>query len=230
MPQEWKTSDIGERWFKEAVLGSEGGDPSLMSRLRDLTRLAGVIVTGVLSRRPVQPLGDEARRQLPGDELVSGNATQWTDGITIRARPTEIWPWLVQMGCRRAGWYSYDRLDNSGIPSADRIVPEFQSVEVGDVFPWTPTADDGFVVRAIKPEQALVFGEDTQFTWAIVLQPIDETSTRLVTRTRMLYENLAQRLMLELSFRPIDFGMKRRQLLNLKRSVEARVVAGSNRP
>src|SRR4029078_6473553 len=82
MPQEWKTSDIGERWFKEAVLGSEGGDPSLMSRLRDLIRLAGVIVTGVLSRRPVQPLGDEARRQLPGDELVSGNATQWTNGVT----------------------------------------------------------------------------------------------------------------------------------------------------
>src|SRR6185369_8053572 len=90
---------------------------------------------------------------------------------------------------------------------------------------WTPTADDGFVVRAIKPEQALVFGEETQFTWAFVLQPIDETSTRLVTRTRMLYENLAQRLMLELSFRPIDFGMKQRQLLNLKRSVEAKVVA-----
>jgi hypothetical protein len=195
-----------------------------------MTRLAGVIVTGVLSRRPVQPIGDEARRQLLGDELVPGKAIQWTDAITIRARPTEIWPWLVQLGCRRAGWYSYDRIDNSGIPSADRIVPEFQSAEVGDIFPWTPLADDGFVVRAIEPERALVLGEESQFTWAFALQPIDETRTRLVTRTRMSYENLAQRLFLEVSFRPIDFGMQRRQLLNLKRRVEAKVTAGSNMP
>ena len=74
--------EIGLRWFKEAVPGSEEGDPSLMNRLRDLIRLAGVIVTGVLSRRPVQRLGDEARRQLPGDELVSGKLVQWTDGVS----------------------------------------------------------------------------------------------------------------------------------------------------
>jgi hypothetical protein len=52
--------------------------------------------------------------------------------ITIRARPAEIWPWLVQMGCRRAGWYSYDGLDNGGVPSAERIVPELQRAEVGE--------------------------------------------------------------------------------------------------
>jgi hypothetical protein len=222
-----KLMEIGQRWFKEAVAGSEGGDSSLMNRLRDQIRLAGVIVTGVLSRRPVQPLGDEARRQLPGDELVSGKLMQRTDCVTIRARPTEIWPWLVQMGCRRAGWYSYDRLDNSGIPSADRIVPEFQRVEVGDIFPWTPTADDGFVVRAVEPERALVLVEESLFTWAFVLQPIDETSTRLVTRARVSYERLADVLTLRLFFRPIDFGMQRRQLLNLKRRVEATVAAGS---
>ncbi len=212
MPQEnW---DIGLRWLR-------GEDSSLINRLPDAIRLAGVIVTGVLSRQPVRPLGDEARRPLPGDEVVPGKL-QWTQGVTIRARPTEIWPWLVQLGCRRAGWYSYDRLDNGGVPSADRILPEFQRVEVGDILPWTPTADDGFIVRAVEPERALVLGEDTgSFTLALVLEPIDATSTRLIARARAWYESLAGGLMVRLVWPPVHFGMQRRQLLNLKRRVEA---------
>ena len=179
-------------------------------------------MTGVVSRRPVRPLGDEARRPLPGDELVPSAKVQWTHGITIRARPPEIWPWLVQTGCRRAGWYSYDGLDNGGVPSADRIVPELQRVEVGDIFPWTPVAEDGFVVRAVEPERALVLGDDAgSVTWTFALEPIDEASTRLITRARGDYERVAVGLMLGLVWRPIHFGMQRRQLLNLKRRVEA---------
>lgn len=215
MPQEnW---DIGWRWLK--------GDSSLVNRLPDAIRLAGVMVTGVLSRRPVRPLGDEARRPLPGDELVSAKVQQ-THGVTIHAPPTDIWPWLIQMGCRRAGVYSYDRLDNGGVPSADRIVPEFQHVEVGDILPWTPTADDGFIVRSVQPERALVVGEDTgSFTWAFVLEPIDATSTRLIARVRTCYQSLAYALMVRLVWRPIHFGMQRRQLLNIKRRVEATAAA-----
>src|SRR5512146_1377829 len=132
--------EIGWRW-----LG--GGGPSLKNRLRDAISLAGAIATGVRSPRAVRPLSDEAWRPLPGDELVPARV-QWTNGVTIHARPSEIWPWLVQMGCRRAGVYSYDGLDNGGVPSADRIIPAFQHVEAGDVLPWTPTDNDGFVVRA----------------------------------------------------------------------------------
>jgi hypothetical protein len=77
--------------------------------------------------------------------------TQWTKGITIRGRPSEIWPWVVQMGCNRAGWYSYDGLDNSGVPSAETTIPELQRVEVGDVFPWTRTNRDGFIVIVVQP-------------------------------------------------------------------------------
>ncbi|MBX7435367.1 hypothetical protein JDV09_25170 [Mycobacterium sp. Y57] len=205
----------------------KGEDSSFIDRLPDAIRLAGVIVTGVVSRRPVRPLGDEAGRPFPGDELVPAKA-QWTHGVTIRARPSEIWPWLVQIGCRRAGAYSYDGLDNGGVPSADRIIPELQHVEVGDIFPWTPKADDGFIVRAIAPERALVLGEDTgSFTWTFVLEPIDATSTRLLARVRSWYESLAMGLMLRLVMRPVHFGMQRRQLLNLKRSVEATAAAGS---
>lgn len=214
VPQEnW---DIAWRWLK-------GGDPSLVKRLGDAIRLAGAIVAGVVSRRPVRPLGDEARRSLPGDELVQAKK-QWTNGATIRARPSEIWPWLVQTGCGRAGWYSYDRLDNGGVSSADRIITDFQHVEIGDILPWTPTADDGFVVRGVERERTLVLGDDQgSFTWAFVLEPIDETSTRLVTRARAWYESLAGRFIIVFIWHPIHFGMQRRQLINLKRRVEAGV-------
>lgn len=121
------------------------------------------------------------------------------------------------MGCRRAGWYSYDGLDNGGVPSADRIVPELQRVEVGDVFPSEPTADDSFIVRVVESERVLVLDDDAPpVTWTFALEPIDETSTRLMTRMRG-----DAKLLLGLLWRPIHFGMQRRQLLNLKRRVEA---------
>lgn len=205
--------DIGWRWLT-------GGDPSLPKRLRDVFRLAAVIVTGPVSQRPVRAAGDEARRRLPGDEVVPAKV-QYTNAITIHARPSEIWPWLVQMGCRRAGVYSYDGLDNGGVPSADRIIPELQHIEVGDVLPWTPKGEDGFIVRVVEPERALVLGEATgSISWAFVLEPIDETSTRLIARGRTWYKTPFARLMVGL-FHPIHFGMQRRQLLNLKRRVEA---------
>ena len=193
-----------------------------MALIRDALRLLGVLVTAVASRRPVRPLGDEATRSLPGDELVADAKIRWNHAITIRAGGAEIWPWLVQMGCRRAGWYSYDGLDNGGVRSAERIVPEFQQARVGDIFPMTPKAQDRFVVRMVDPERALVLGDDAgSMSWAFVLEPVDETSTRLITRSRGAIDRLALGLMLKIFWHPLDFGMQRRQLLNLKRLVEA---------
>jgi hypothetical protein len=173
-------------------------------------------------RRPVRPVAGEAERSLPGDKLVADAKIGWTHAITIDARPAAIWPWLVQMGCRRAGWYSYDGLDNAGVPSADRILPEFQQVQVGDILPMTPTAEDRFVVRAVEPERALVLGDDVgSMSWAFVLEPVGATGTRLITRSRGAYDRLVLGLMLKVVWHPVHFGMQRRQLLNLKRLVEA---------
>ena len=123
-------------------------------------------------------------RPLPGDELIADATIRWNHAITIRARPADIWPWLVQMGCRRAGWYSYDGLDNGGVPSAERIVPELQRFQVGGIFPMTPKAQDRFVVRVAVPGRVLVLGDDArQMSWAFVLEPAGEASTRL-TRSR----------------------------------------------
>ena len=119
----------------------------------------------------------------PGDELVADPKLRWNVATTIDARPAEIWPWLVQMGCRRAGWYSYDGLDNGGVRSADRIIAELQEVQVGDVFPMRPQDSDTYVVRRIEPERALVIGDAAGgMSWAFVLEGVDEHATRLITR------------------------------------------------
>jgi proline iminopeptidase len=99
----------------------------------------------------------EKAKPLPGDDLVPDAEAVDTRGIEIAAPPEQVWPWLVQMGYGRAGWYSYDELDTSH-PSADHIVPELQSLGIGDVMPTHPGG--GFEVRVLKPEKTLVLYAD----------------------------------------------------------------------
>jgi hypothetical protein len=195
---------------------------SLVGRIWDASHLLGVLVTYVVSHRPVRRLADETSRVLPGDELVAKPKLRWQHAITIRARPADVWPWLMQMGCGRAGWYSYDALDNGGVPSADRIVPELQQVQVGDIFPIRPQDEETFVVRLVEPERAIVIGDAAGgMTWAFVLEPVDEHTTRLITRIRATYDGRALGLFFRLFWHPVHFAMQRRQLLNLKRLAEA---------
>ena len=100
----------------------------------------------------------EAQRILPGDDLVSSPQASDTRGLTIAAPPSAVWPWLVQMGYGRGGWYSYDAIDMSR-KSVSEIHPEWQSLAIGDVVPTDPRG--GFVVKAIDPEKALVLYYDT---------------------------------------------------------------------
>ena len=96
---------------------------------------------------------------LAGDDLVAEPSFVETRGIDIGATPDEIWPWLVQMGYGRAGWYSYDALDMKG-PSADRVRPELGELALGDVMPTHPGG--GFTVRVIEAPRALVLYSDTE--------------------------------------------------------------------
>ena len=95
----------------------------------------------------------DATRLLPGDELIASPSGSETRGITIKAPATAIWPWLVQMGYDRAGWYSYDALDVPK-PSADELVPEWQSIDVGSMMATHPGG--GFEVVQLEPDRALV--------------------------------------------------------------------------
>ena len=101
----------------------------------------------------------EADLHLPGDDLIAAPSHVETRGIDIAAPPSKVWPWLVQMGFGRAGWYSYDAMDMKG-HSADAVVPEFQSIYVGDVMPTHPGG--GFMVKVVEPDRALVLYTDTE--------------------------------------------------------------------
>lgn len=105
----------------------------------------------------------EAAKPLPGDEIVTGGVTAETRGITIEAPASAVWPWLVQMGFGRAGWYSYDAVDMRG-SSAGRVLPEHQSLAVGDIVPTHPGG--GFVVKDIEPERHLVLYLDSEMVRA----------------------------------------------------------------
>lgn len=131
----------------------------------------------------------EVRRAMPGDDLSPNAGFLATRAITIRGTPEAVWPWLVQMGFGRAGYYGYDILENIGSPrgirSADRIVPELQHYSVGDSVPISSVATMQF--SAIEPNRYLIWagrtgGTNGAFTWA--LYPVDASHTRLVSRIR----------------------------------------------
>jgi hypothetical protein len=121
---------------------------------------AGAVIGFVKARAQFRTWGinpEEIAKPLPGDEIVADAEAVDTRGIDIAAPPRDVWPWLVQMGYGRAGWYSYDELDMN-LPSADRIVPELQHLEVGDLLPTHPGG--GFEVRIVEPRKALVVYAD----------------------------------------------------------------------
>ena len=104
---------------------------------------------------------EEAFGSLPGDEVVPHPMLEWTRGITIARSPAQVWPWLVQMGYHRGGWYTNEWVDRViwrvDARNTDRILPECQDLSVGDVVPDGPECAAYFWVRAIEPERAIVY-------------------------------------------------------------------------
>jgi len=132
----------------------------------------------------------ERRQALPGDSFVHDAAGAVMHAVTIAAPPESVWPWLVQMGAARAGWYSYDWIDNDGRPSATTIVPALQHLTVGDIMPSLPGAMDSFVVAAITPARDLVLTVAAEngsnlASWDFFLEPIGASATRLMVRGRI---------------------------------------------
>jgi hypothetical protein len=111
-----------------------------------------------------QATPEEDRRTLPGDALIAHPVVSLTYAITIDVPPDRVWPWLVQMGCGRAGWYSYDWLDNGGRPSATTIDPAWQQVAIGDVLPGAPGMREAFVVIDVVPARMLLLGVPAEHT------------------------------------------------------------------
>jgi len=130
---------------------------------------------------------DERRRPMPADDLIQHPMARVTAAITIHASPRQIWPWLVQIGSGRAGWYSYDRIDNGGHPSSSSILAEHQHLAPGDIVPAIPGSTDAFIVAEVEPPSHLVLtGPDrlggNQVSYEFLLRPLGDGHTRFIVR------------------------------------------------
>ena len=163
--------------------------------------MAAVIGTAALLRGRYLRWGttsEEQDRALAGDVLLPVVDHSTTRAITINAAAQDIWPWIVQLGQGRGGFYSYDWLENRvariDIHNADRIVPEWQQITVGAEVRLAPEVR--LRVAALEPGRALVLRGSVpmgqvappyEFTWAFVLVPQPDDTTRLVVRERYRY-------------------------------------------
>lgn len=183
----------------------------------------------------------EVQRAWPGDIYVPHPQAALTCAITIEAPAEAVWPWFVQLGCQRAGWYSYDLLDNGGVPSADSILPQYQQLAVGDVVKAVPDGSFGFPVVELEPERWLILagtinsetgesaGADVSQLKAyfsgsqsFIIEPLTDRRSRLIFRMRLAWNpafvnTLVYRFLVE----PISFVMGRKMLLKVKRRAEA---------
>lgn len=181
--------------------------------------------------RSVRATARERTRPLPGDERIASAIDTLTHAVTIHRPPRDVWPWLVQMGAgSRAGWYSYDRLDNRGHHSAARIVPELQQPAVGTIFPALPGVTDGFTLVAADPERVLTLGwvaadGTLEVTWTFVLEETLAGETRLLVRVRAGSGYRFRGLPLQVTrvvIRAVHFVMQRKQLLGIAARAERR--------
>jgi hypothetical protein len=139
--------------------------------------------------RSVRATEGERSRTLPGDELIREPLASLTHAISIRRPPLEVWPWLAQMGAgTRAGWYSYDSLDNARVPSSTQVLPGLQDIGVGTTMRALPAASDAFTVMAHERPRILVLGwaeyGQPLVTWVFVLEATVDGGTRLIVRAR----------------------------------------------
>ncbi len=172
--------------------------------------------------------GQEATGSLPGDELMPDAPWRTTHAITIQAPIEVVWSWIVQMGQGRGGFYSYDWLENlfgMNIRNVDRILPQFQQLEVGDTVPFWKGV--GVTVRQIVPPRLLVLAgalnDDRSAdggSWVFTLDEVSPASTRLVVRTRSSYGPWWIAPAVCLLGEPAHFIMERAMMLGIKRRSE----------
>jgi len=210
------------------------------------TLIAGTLVGSPMLRRWYNRWGatkDEFTRPLPGDDLVKQPKLTYTRAVTIAAPPKDVWPWLVQYGQGRGGFYSYDAVENligCDIHSTDKILPEHQQLEVGDII--RSGGRDTFpcwIVMDLDPPHALILqgaGTPAEIevpavvddvpergyvasTWQWILEPVEDQHTRLIVRQRCTYS--PNQAVLWHIVEPLNFVMERKMLLGLKARAES---------
>jgi len=204
---------------------------------------AALIATGLLAARPWflrwGATDEEVHGTWPGDEMSPDPASEATRAITIHAPVETVWPWIVQIGQDRGGFYSYTWLENlfgARMRNADTIIPNLTR-EAGDTVWMTPRERFGgkgcVKVARLDPSRAVVMvsledydavlktGVAPHGTWAILLQPLDDRTTRLIVRSRSGPQEGALRF---LFFDPAHFIMERKMMLSIRDRAEGEVA------
>jgi hypothetical protein len=173
--------------------------------------------------------GEERDATLPGDDLIPNPDLMATRAITVHAAAEQVWPWIAQLGQGRGGFYSYDALENlvgCNIHSADRVVPEWQAIIVGDQVKLHPEV--GLDIAVVEPGRALVLRGGVpmgaapppyDFTWAFVLQEQPEGTTRLLVRERYAYTQRWAPLLVE-PVAVVAFVMSQRMVRGIRERAE----------
>jgi hypothetical protein len=198
---------------------------------------AAAIVVASLRARSLRwgASDEELNIALPGDELVPDADLKATRAVTVKAGAKGVWPWIAQLGQGRGGFYSYDFLENLvglDIHSAERIVSEWQAIEVGDEVKFHP--EGGMIAAVVEPARALVLRGGMpmgrrppfDFAWAFVVRGQPDGTTRLVVRERYRYLRWWAPLLVE----PVEFislVMSRRMMRGIKDRAERAVLATS---
>ena len=183
--------------------------------------------------------GQERHRQLPGDRLTRHPVAITTHAITVSAPPARIWPWLVQMGWHRGGWYTAGWVDRilfpANGPSTDHIIVELQDIGRGDTIPdGPPEARCEFTVADLEQNRYLIlhsqdhlpsgwkqrFGAWIDWTWAFVLDDLGDDKTRFIVRSRLGTGPWWVAAAYLLAIIPADFVMSRQMLRGVKTRVE----------
>jgi len=165
---------------------------------------------------------EEIKRSMPGDDIVEKPSFDATRAVTINAPAEDIYPWIVQMGVNRAGWYSYDLLDNLGRRSAEVILPEHQNIQVGDLNPMSPDGKQGLWVKDFRSTEWMLWWDkigDTSWAWGIYSE--GESYSRLVTRVRVKYRWFSPAILFNLIIEFFDIVMMRKCMLGIRRLAEA---------
>jgi len=206
-------------------------------------RLTGVVISWafllyvavVLALRPLNvqwgTTASERAGILPGDEFVPVAHYRIDHGITINAPPEAVWPWLIQIGQDRGGFYSYTKLENAvgaKITNASRIIPEWQKRHVGELLPTVPENYLGGIfgsrlgcrVLKVVPGQALVL----EGWGAFVVVPTNDNKTRMLIRTRgegtPSFAGVLEAPFRVLVYEPAHFIMERGMLIGIKQRAE----------